>query len=86
MCNVGYHRLKGQEGGRGGCVRRSWNGGNSMLKVAAEPEHKVTASLQQMLLTSCLTSQQHASISQGQICSDHCTHNHTEMEVANPTF
>ena len=34
----------------------------------------------------CLTSQQQASVSQGQICSDNCTCCHTEMEVADPTF
>ena len=30
----------------------------------------------------CLTSQQHASVSQGRICSDNCTCCHTETEVA----
>ena len=34
----------------------------------------------------CLTSQQHASVSQGQICSDSCTCFHTEIEVADQTF
>ena len=33
------------------------------------------------LTAGCLTSQQHASISQGRICSDKCTCCHTEMEV-----
>ena len=29
----------------------------------------------------CLTSQQHATVSQGQICSDNCTCSHTEIQV-----
>ena len=37
-------------------------------------------------LVGCLTSQQHASVSQGLICSDKCTCCHTETEVAVPTF
>ena len=34
----------------------------------------------------CLTSQQHASVSHGQICPDNCTCCHTKMEVADQTF
>ena len=34
------------------------------------------------LLVACLTSQQHASVSQGRICSDNFTCCHTEIEVA----
>ena len=37
-------------------------------------------------LLACLTSQQHASVSQGRICSDNLTCCHTEIEVADPTF
>ena len=37
-------------------------------------------------LLACLTSQQHASVSQGRICSDNFTCCHTEIEVADPTF
>ena len=33
----------------------------------------------------CLTSQQHASVSQGRICSDNSTCCHTETKVADPT-
>ena len=43
----------------------------------------VTVSL---LLVGCLTSQQHASVSQGRICSDKFTCCHTEIEVADQTF
>ena len=39
-----------------------------------------------VLLVGCLTSQQHASVSQGRICSDNFTCCHTEIEVADPTF
>ena len=38
------------------------------------------------LLVGCLTSQQHAIVSQGRICSDNFTCCHTEIEVADPTF
>ena len=34
----------------------------------------------------CLTSKQHASVSQGRICSDSFTCCHTEMQVADQTF
>ena len=34
----------------------------------------------------CLTSQQHANVFQGQICSGNCMSCLTEIEVANPTF
>ena len=39
-----------------------------------------------LLLVGCLTSQQHASVSQGRICSDNFTCCHTEIEAADPTF
>ena len=38
------------------------------------------------LLVGCLTSQQHASVSQGQICSDNLTCCHTKIKVADQTF
>ena len=38
------------------------------------------------LFIACLTSQQHASVFQGRICSDNCTCCHTEIEVADQTF
>ena len=37
-------------------------------------------------LVGCLTSQQHASVSQGRICSDNFTCCHTETEVADQSF
>ena len=39
-----------------------------------------------LLFVGCLTSQQHASVSQGRICSDNFTCCHTETEVADQTF
>ena len=39
-----------------------------------------------MVVVGCLTSQQHASVSQGRICSDNFMCCHTEIEVADPTF
>ena len=39
-----------------------------------------------ILLVSCLTSQLHASISQGRICSDKCMCCHSEIEAADRTF
>ena len=48
-------------------------------------DHFVTESTQS-LFVGCLTSQQHASVSRGRICSDNCTCCHTEIEVADPTF
>ena len=38
------------------------------------------------MLLACLTSQQHAGVSQGRICSDKCTCYHTQLEVAYQTF
>ena len=37
-------------------------------------------------LVGCLTSQQHASVSQGRTCSDNFTCCHTEIEVADQAF
>ena len=39
-----------------------------------------------VLFVGCLTSQQHASVSQGRTCSDKFTCCHTEIEVADPTY
>ena len=38
------------------------------------------------LFVGCLTFQQHASVSQGRICTDNFTCCHTEIEAADPTF
>ena len=39
-----------------------------------------------LLFAGCFTSQQHARVSQGRICSDNFTCCHTEIEVADQTF
>ena len=39
-----------------------------------------------VLFVGCLTSQQHASVSQGRICTDNFTCCHTEIEAADQTF
>ena len=39
-----------------------------------------------VLFVGCLTSQQHASVSQGRICTDNFTYCHTEIEAADQTF
>ena len=38
------------------------------------------------LFVGCLSSQQHASVSQGRICTDNFTCCHTEIEAADQTF
>ena len=48
--------------------------------------HAVTAITDVRLLVACLTAQQHASVSQGRICTDKFTCCHTEIEVADQTF
>ena len=48
--------------------------------------HRYLVCLLVACLLACLTSQQHASVSQGRICTDKSTCCHTEIEVANQTF
>ena len=49
---------------------------------------RVGAGVEKMVgwLVGCLTSQQHASVSQGRICSDNFTCCHTQIEIADSTF
>ena len=47
---------------------------------------KVWVYLRRLVVVGCLMSQQHASVSQGWICSDNFMCCHTETEVADPTF
>ena len=49
-------------------------------------DHLMTRRGTGRLLVGCLTSRQHARVSQGRICSDSFTCCHTEIEVADPTF
>ena len=48
--------------------------------------HSMNENPYMLLLVGCLTSQQHASASQGQICTDNFMCCHTEMEAADQTF
>ena len=57
-----------------------------VLDIAIKQKTKYARKRETCLLVACLTSQQHASVSQGRICSDNCTCCHTETEVADPTF
>ena len=41
---------------------------------------------EEVVFVGCLTSQQHAGVSQGRICLDNFTCSHTEIEVADQTF
>ena len=52
----------------------------------ATPHHTNCCPQLQCLFVGCLTSQQHASVSQGRICTDNFTCCHTEIEAADPTF
>ena len=51
-----------------------FRGGSSSMRIVC------------LLFVGCLTSQQHASVSQGRICKDKFTCCHTEIEVSDPTF
>ena len=56
------------------------------VKTEAEEEVKSEEKKEVCLLVGCLTSQQHASVSQGRICTDNFTCCHTEIEAADQTF
>ena len=55
----------------------------SMEKIV---RHKSNTIKRFVLFVGCLTSQQHASVSQGRICTDNFTCCHTEIEAADQTF
>ena len=68
--------------GWGGSGRDVW-----LLNGASNPAFsRHSKEDEEMLFVGCLTSQQHASVSQGRICSDNSMCCHTEIEVADPTF
>ena len=70
----------GGEGGRGD--RQTEMDRQKRKEIQADRHEEKSESW----LVGCLTSQQHASVSQGRICSDNFTCCHTEIEVADPTF
>ena len=55
-------------------------------KISPEEDRTRDAVDSDCLLVGCLTSQQHASVSQGRICTDNVTCCHTEIEAADQTF
>ena len=56
------------------------------IQLSLAPQGRETEHLFVGCLLACLTSQQNAGVSQGQICSDNCTWCHTEREVADQIF
>ena len=58
-----------------------WTSRTQMLSHRGGPNQE-----REMSVVGCLTSQQHASVSQGRICSDEFTCCHTEIEIAHQTF
>ena len=53
-------------------------------KLSGQPEREIQTLV--CWLVGCLTSQQHASVSQGWICTNNFTCCHTETEVADQTY
>ena len=60
--------------------------GIGQQELKRRPSQLVDQSVDTCLLVGCLTSQQHAVVSQDRICSDNFTCCHTEIEVADQTF
>ena len=80
-------------GGGGGGVerttiskRRTGEGEGWEVSEDGRDKRTLTLTVQFGWLVGCVTSQQHASVSQGRICSDNFTCCHTEIEVADQTF
>ena len=59
---------------------------NGFYSLKHRHGHLKTTAAAVCLFVGCLASQQHASVSQGRICSDNFTCCHTETEVADQTF
>ena len=58
----------------------------TQIYLLVTQKKKATTGKGLLLLVDCLTSQKHASVSQGQICSGKFACCHTETEVADQTF
>ena len=56
------------------------------LKLTSQTVYQYNNAQAPTTFVGCLTSQQHASVSQGRIRTDNFTCFHTEIEVADPTF
>ena len=92
VCGVSPPSLSRRLWSRGLCIshRRSRIGREVAGKrCSSDPpsallcEHKISTVC---LFAGCLSSQQHASVSQGRICTDNFTCCHTEVEAADQTF
>ena len=59
---------------------------STVFYFRSNPTVRVLRRKEDCLLVGCLTSQQHASVSQGRICTDNLTCCHTEIETADQTF
>ena len=64
--------------------QQSSNNSSDKSRRAAAQKGKTTRTI--VLFVGCLTSQQHASVFQGRICTDNFTCCHTEIEAADQTF
>ena len=58
----------------------------NVLKMCDQYAIGITHSVSRGLFVGCLTSQQHAGVSQGRVCSDNFKCCHTETDVADQTF
>ena len=57
-----------------------------VASMPSDPGYKGVTQVLFVLFVGCLSSQQHASVSQGRICTDNFTCCHTEIEAADQTF
>ena len=68
------------------CVCREEGGGGGGAHACMLALHATLMCHIVCLFVGCLMSQQHASVSQGRICTDNFTCCHTEIEAADQTF
>ena len=70
------------------CLGKGWRGERIQENEEMQKQRRARRTGEHRVgwLLACLTSQQHASVSQGRICSDNFTCCHTETEVADQTF
>ena len=81
--NLGFERIHFQEL-TNRAAQWSPRAGHSLSLSLSERERERERE-REMLFVGCLTSQQHARVSQGRICSDNFTCCYTEIDVADPT-
>ena len=73
-----------QKGGRRVRQRKRWE--DNIKEWTGLEWNIILRKAEFVLFVGCLTSQQHVSVSQGEICTDNFTCCHTEMEAADQTF